>query len=195
MLEIRRLVTEGYNYEQIREVLGIPRRSFYRYLNRVFEDDRRALQEKNSEELQRQLCILQDRYSSILQELRTIATDTTQSAADRMDALHSMASLSLTIAKLYGDAPTISAMQARKLKAIKEGPLTFPREGFVLPSSYTESRYIWGGRAKSLEDLSTQPPQPEEEQQEEEPASDEEDQDIFDHEFTRNSSRRNERDS
>ncbi len=194
-MQIRKRLVDGESHDTIQQELGLNRRTYFRYVKKAFEDDRRALQEKNQEELQRQLVILRDRYSSILQELRTIAIDTTQTAADRMNALHAMASLSLTISKLYGDAPTISIMQARKLKALKEGPLTFLREGFVIPSTYAESKYIRGGRAKALEELSTQPPQPEEEQQEEEPASDEEDQDIFDHEFTRNSSRRNERDS
>lgn len=111
-----------------------------------------------------------------------------------MEALHAMASLSLTISRLYGDAPAISALQARKLKALKEGPLTFFREGFAIPSTYVANQnYIWGGRAKPLEELSTttQLEEPEQEEEEEPVPEEDEQEKIFDHEFGRHNERDN----
>jgi hypothetical protein len=168
LTQIRNRLIDGASHGTLQEEFGLNKRTYFRYVRKIFEDDRKVLQEKNQEELERQLVILHERYFFILGELKRIATDQNQTAQDQMQALHSMASLSLTISKLFGDSPAIAALQLRKLKALKEGPISFLREGFVIPSSsaYTANRYILGGRARPLEEelSSTQPPQPEEDQ-------------------------------
>lgn len=125
MMQIRKRLVDGDSHTTVQQELQMNKRTYFRYVKRIFEDDRKALQEKNQEELQRQLVILSDRYNFIYQELRSIATDTTQSAEDRMSALHSMASLALTISRLSADAPTITAVQLRKLEAVRTGALYF----------------------------------------------------------------------
>ena len=120
MLEIRRLVLDGHSYSEIQEVLGIPRRSFYRLLDRVFQHDKRVLEAQNTQQVIFQLALLESRDNSIFQELASIGRDNSQNAADRMNALAAMAELSRTIAKLHHDAPIISVLQAKKLKAIKD---------------------------------------------------------------------------
>jgi hypothetical protein len=125
MLEIRRLVVEGHNYDQIQEVLGLSKRTFYRYLNRVFEDDKRVLEEKNYEELMRQLVILRDRYNENYQLLHAMATDPKVKPYDKLHILGAMKVLSDTIVRLYRDAPGLSIVQRRKLEGLEKGVLYF----------------------------------------------------------------------
>jgi hypothetical protein len=124
-LEVRRLVVEGHNYDQIQEILGLSKRTFYRYLNRVFEDDKRVLDEKNYEELMRQLVILRDRYNENYQLLRAMATDPKVKPYDKLHILGAMKVLADTIVRLYRDAPALSIVQRRKLEGLENGVLYF----------------------------------------------------------------------
>lgn len=121
MLEIRRLVVDGHNYEEIQEALGIPKRTFYRYLKKVFEDDKRALEKQNVDEMMREVAILLERYNTIYRELQGIATDPKVRASDRMYALAAMSENAKGRVNFFRDAPALSIVQKRKLLAIKEG--------------------------------------------------------------------------
>jgi uncharacterized protein YerC len=125
MLEIRRLVVEGHSYDQIQQTLGLSKRTFYRYLNRVFEEDKRVLEEKNYEELMRQLVILRDRYNENYQLLRAMATDPKVKPYDKLHILGAMKVLADTIVRLYRDAPALSIVQRRKLEGLENGVLYF----------------------------------------------------------------------
>jgi DNA invertase Pin-like site-specific DNA recombinase len=62
MQDIRKLIIEGYPYNEIMEQLHIPHRTFYRYLSALFEDDRRLLAVNVSdEEILNQMAITRDR--------------------------------------------------------------------------------------------------------------------------------------
>lgn len=123
MLEIRRMVVDGYSYEHIQRVTGLSKRTFYRYLKHVFEDDKQVLEQENHAEVMRQVVILNDRYNKILRYIEAIATDPKVKAYDRIQALAAMKELSDAIARLHRDAPALSVVQRRKLEAIKKGPL------------------------------------------------------------------------
>jgi hypothetical protein len=125
MLEIRRLVVEGYNYDQIQEILGLSKRTFYRYVDNVFEEDKRVLEEKNYEELMRQLVILRDRYNENYQLLGAMATDPKVKPYDKLHILGAMKVLADMIVRLYRDSPGLSVVQTRKLEGLKKGTLYF----------------------------------------------------------------------
>jgi len=125
MLEIRRLVVDGHSYDEIQQVLGLSKRTFYRYLKKVFEDDKRVLEEKNHEELMRQLVILRDRYNENYQLLHAMATDPKVKPYDKLHILGAMKVLSDTIVRLYRDAPGLSIVQRRKLEGLEKGVLYF----------------------------------------------------------------------
>ena len=62
MQDIRRLLIEGYDYEDIMQQLHLSPRTFYRYLSAVFADDRRLIAENISdEEVLNQMAIGRDR--------------------------------------------------------------------------------------------------------------------------------------
>jgi hypothetical protein len=62
--EIRHMVGNGCSYREIMNTLGIPERSFYRYLSQAFEHDRQLLQERDKDNLALELEILHDRLTS-----------------------------------------------------------------------------------------------------------------------------------
>ncbi|HEY9406010.1 MAG TPA: hypothetical protein VIP53_01015 [Nitrososphaera sp.] len=49
--EIGRMVGQGRSYREIMDTLGIPERSFYRYLSQAYEHDRQLLQEQDKNNL------------------------------------------------------------------------------------------------------------------------------------------------
>lgn len=123
MIEIRRRVVNGDSYYDIQQELNLNRRTFYRYLQRVFEEDNRALKRTNGEEVLLQAAIAKERFNEIYQILKGIATSPQDyqnvTAEDRLAACHAMASLSQALIHLYQQAPAYVAAQKRKLLAIK----------------------------------------------------------------------------
>jgi hypothetical protein len=158
MIEIRRLVVDGHSYDDIQQALGLTKRTFYRYLKRVFEDDKRILEQQNHTEVMRQVVILHDRYNKILKYIEAIATNEKVRAYDRLHALFAMKGLSDAIARLYRDAPALSIVQKRKLEAMKTGSLFFEAEKARLLPVYND----WSPYGNNL------PPSPSSEEEEEE---------------------------
>jgi hypothetical protein len=67
--EIRHMVGNGRPYREIMDTLGIPERSFYRYLSQAFEHDRQLLAEQDKDKLALELSILHDRLTSAYRRL------------------------------------------------------------------------------------------------------------------------------
>jgi hypothetical protein len=67
--EIRHMVGNGRSYREIMDTLGIPERSFYRYLSQAFEHDRQLLAEQDKDKLALELSILHDRLTSTYRRL------------------------------------------------------------------------------------------------------------------------------
>ena len=55
--------------------LGLPRKTFYRYLNEAFEDRKVIFEEISREEVMNQTCILKDRLADAYETLREIGRD------------------------------------------------------------------------------------------------------------------------
>jgi ACT domain-containing protein len=116
MLQIRRMVVEGSSYNEIQSKLGLSRRTFYRYLNAIFDKDRQVLRKVNEDEVMTQAAILRDRYNDIYQTLDAISKDNTIAADQRINACGARAELSRSIAKIYTEAPAFVAMQNKKME-------------------------------------------------------------------------------
>jgi hypothetical protein len=86
IIEIRRMVGNGRSYREIMDTLGIPERSFYRYLSQAFEHDRLLMQEQDKDKLALELSILHDRLTSAYRRLTLIASNENIAAKDRIDA-------------------------------------------------------------------------------------------------------------
>jgi hypothetical protein len=139
MIQLRKLIVAGEDYDSIQQQLKISRRTFFRYLKKVFESDKKALEEGSHDELMHQISILTHRYTRIFQRLQSIGDDEGQTAEDRMQALHAAASIAYEILNIYRNAPVKTIIQRRKLAALKEG-VPFSEDGMPLqfrpPSMY-----------------------------------------------------------
>jgi DNA-directed RNA polymerase specialized sigma24 family protein len=62
--EIRHMVGNGRSYREIIDTLGIPERTFYRYLSQAYEHDKQLLMEQERDNLALELGILHDRLTS-----------------------------------------------------------------------------------------------------------------------------------
>jgi hypothetical protein len=76
------MVGHGRSYREIMDTLGIPERSFYRYLSQAFEHDRLLMQERDKDNLPLELSILHDRLTSAYRRLTLIASNENIAAKD-----------------------------------------------------------------------------------------------------------------
>jgi hypothetical protein len=82
--EIRRMVGQGRSYREIMDTLGVPERSFYRYLSQAFEHDMQLMQEHNKDMMALELTIFRDRLTDAYRRLASIASNESLSARDRI---------------------------------------------------------------------------------------------------------------
>ena len=101
------MVGHGRSYREIMDTLGIPERSFYRYLSQAFEHDRQLMQEQDKNNLALELRILHDRLTSAYRRLMLIASNEEFSAKDRIDAEAASCEVALAIAKLAFEGPIV----------------------------------------------------------------------------------------
>lgn len=67
MIEIRQMISEGHHsHKEIMDVLGLPQRSFYRYLRQAYEHDSKLLEQQNREVLALELSSLEERLTDAL---------------------------------------------------------------------------------------------------------------------------------
>lgn len=111
MQDIRSLLIEGYTYNQIMQQLGLSERTFHRYLNAVFADDRRLLAENISdEEALNQMAICRDRLLQQRRDiLEQIANNPDADNKARIAAHHLAAEISAAVLRLYTEGPAILA--------------------------------------------------------------------------------------
>jgi hypothetical protein len=107
IIEIRRMVGHGHSYREIMGTLGIPERSFYRYLSQAFEHDKQLLAEQDKDKMALELSILHDRLTSTYRRLTLIASNENIAAKDRIDAEAASCEVALAIVKLAFEGPIV----------------------------------------------------------------------------------------
>jgi hypothetical protein len=105
IIEIRHMVGHGRSYREIMDTLGVPERSFYRYLSQAYEHDRQLLAEQDKDKLALELSILHDRLTSAYRRLTLIASDENIAAKYRIDAEAASCEVALAIVKLAFEGP------------------------------------------------------------------------------------------
>ena len=108
IIEIRRMVGNGRSYREIMDTLGIPERSFYRYLSQAYEHDKQLLMEQERDNLALELGILHERLTSAYRRLTLIASNENIAAKDRIDAEAASCEVALAITKLAFEGPIIT---------------------------------------------------------------------------------------
>jgi hypothetical protein len=107
IIEIRQMVGNGRSYREIMDTLGIPERSFYRYLSQAFEHDRQLMQKHNKDMMALELTIFRDRLTDAYRRLASIASNESLSARDRIEAEKTACEVALACVKLAYEGPIV----------------------------------------------------------------------------------------
>lgn len=127
MQDIRSLLISGLTYYDIMEQLHLEPRTFHRYLNMVYEDDRRLLAENiNDTEILNQMAIAQDRWMAQRHDLLEMARDPEVDDNARVNCHHLAAEILAACLKLYTDGPAIVASRYRVFKSLAPPPSSSP---------------------------------------------------------------------
>jgi hypothetical protein len=125
MQDIRSLLISGCTYHDIIEQLHLEPRTFYRYLNAVFEDDRRLLAENISdEETLNQMAICRDRLLAQRLDLLEMIKDPEVENNVKISAHHLAAEIAAAILKFYTEGPGILAGRHQFPRTSLTGPGT-----------------------------------------------------------------------
>jgi hypothetical protein len=102
------MVGNGRSYCEIMDTLGIPERTFYRYLSQAYEHDRQLqFIEQERDNLALELGILHERLTSAYRRLVLIAGNENVSAKDRIAAETASCEVALAITKLAFEGPVV----------------------------------------------------------------------------------------
>jgi hypothetical protein len=117
---------DGLSYHQIMERLGLPQRTFQRYISEIFDHDNRLLvQTIYDEEALTQMSICKERLIKQRQEiLEEIANNPNADFKARVQAHHLAGEIAAVVMKLYTEAPSMLAQRHR-----------FPRTSLTEPES------------------------------------------------------------
>jgi hypothetical protein len=112
MIEIRRLLVDGYSYDQIMHDLHIPRRTFSRYLHLMFEEDKKQLNQINQSEVIHQFSVMKERLNTQYRETVQLAKESSVNGMARVKARNLASELALVIFRLYTEmSPALMAVQ------------------------------------------------------------------------------------
>jgi hypothetical protein len=109
---IRHMMLDGANNSEIMAALDIPQRTFYRYMDKIYKEDRIELANKNKETLATHILLLRERLMQSIKNCQNIALDSTVSAKERIEAERLKIDASVAIARLEREGTTISQVNS-----------------------------------------------------------------------------------
>jgi hypothetical protein len=105
---IRSMMLDGATNTNIMTTLKIPQRTFYRYMDKIYQEDRIELAKKNKETLATHILFLRERLLQSIKNCQNIALDPKVSAKDRIEAERLKIDASIAITKLEVEGTTIT---------------------------------------------------------------------------------------
>jgi predicted transcriptional regulator len=112
--EIRRQMLDGATNTEIMSNLNIPQRTFYRYMHKIYEEDKLELAKENNKTLVTHIFLHRDRLLYTLQNCSSIASDTNYSVKDRIEAERLKVDVSLDLLKLASEGPMMAQIKQYK---------------------------------------------------------------------------------
>jgi hypothetical protein len=112
--EIRRQMLDGATNAEIIDNLNIPERTFYRYMHKIYEEDRVELAKENNKTLVTHIFLHRDRLLYTLQNCTSIATDPNYSVKDRIEAERLKVDVSQELLKLASEGPMMAQIKQYK---------------------------------------------------------------------------------
>jgi predicted transcriptional regulator len=116
--EIRRQMLDGATNTEIMSNLNIPQRTFYRYMRKIYEEDKAELAKENNRTLVTHIFLHRDRLLYTLQNCSSIATDPKYSVKDRIEAERLKVDVSLDLLKLASEGPMMAQIKQYKDRQI-----------------------------------------------------------------------------
>ena len=113
--KIRQLLAEGYTNKQLIEMLQIEERTFYRYMKRIYEQDKAYFEKQDNESIATEIMVAKERTLKSLRRLDAIAADESLSADERMEAEKCRVDIVVHLAKIEVEGPRILHDTSRRL--------------------------------------------------------------------------------
>jgi len=108
---IRSMMLDGATNTNIMTALKIPQRTFYRYMDKIYQEDRIELAKKNRETLATHILFLRERLVQSIKNCQNIALDPKVSAKDRIEAERLKIDASIAITKLEVEGTTLTQVK------------------------------------------------------------------------------------
>jgi DNA-binding CsgD family transcriptional regulator len=105
--KIRHLLAEGYTNKEIIEMLQIEERTFYRYMTRIYEQDKAYFEKQDNESIATEVRLAKERILKSLRRFDAMAADENLSPADRMQAEKCRVDIVVHLAKIEVEGPRI----------------------------------------------------------------------------------------
>jgi hypothetical protein len=125
MGDIRSLIIAGHSYHDIIRQLHLEPRTFYRLLNKVFEDDRRLLVDTTDDvTFLNEMAICKERFLAQYQNVVGMACDSSLDPSDRNAAHHLAAEIAAAVLRLHEGGPGLLAQRHQFPKSSLTAPET-----------------------------------------------------------------------
>jgi len=113
--KIRHLLAEGCTNKEIIEMLQLEERTFYRYMARIYEQDKAYFEQQDNESIATEIRLAKDRMLKSLRRFDSMAADESLSAAERMEAERNRIEVVIHLAKIETEGPRIVHDTSRRL--------------------------------------------------------------------------------
>jgi IS30 family transposase len=105
--KIRHLLAEGYTNREIIEMLQLEERTFYRYMKRIYAQDKAYFEKLDNEAIATEIRLAKERTLKSLRRYDAIAADESLSAAERMEAERLRGDIVIALVKIEIEGPRI----------------------------------------------------------------------------------------
>jgi DNA-binding CsgD family transcriptional regulator len=113
--KIRLLLAEGYTNKEIIETLQLEERTFYRYMARIYAQDKAYFEKQDNESIATEMRLAKERMLKSLRRYDSIAADESLSADERMVAERNRIEVVIHLAKIEVEGPRILHDTSRRL--------------------------------------------------------------------------------
>lgn len=105
--KIRHFLAEGYTNKEIIEMLQLEERTFYRYMARIYEQDKAYFEQQDNESIATEVRLAKERTLKSLRRLDAMASDESLSAAERLEAERYRNEVVVLLAKIEVEGPRV----------------------------------------------------------------------------------------
>jgi DNA-binding CsgD family transcriptional regulator len=104
---IRHLLAEGYTNKEIIEILQLEERTFYRYMARIYAQDKAYFEQQDNESIATEIRLAKERMLKSLRRFDEIAADESLTATEKMEAERNRIEVVIHLAKIEVEGPRI----------------------------------------------------------------------------------------